>query len=271
MLFRVYRYSIFIIFFQLLLYTGAEASFFDFKPFQNILNRYLHEGVVIKGIKLNALDYDALYKESKDKDSDYQRLLKGLKSFNPENLKSHEERVAFWINVYNIGAIKMIIDHYPVDSIRSMKINFFKNPWGMEIINIGGRMYSLKEIEHGILLGKLKEKRAHFAIVCASLTCPDLAKEIYTPEKLKEQLTRQARLFINNPHKGYRIDRKNNVLYVSKIFNWDKKSFPKGKEDIIPFILPYIDKPEDREFIKKGRYRLDFLDYDWDLNIYRKR
>ncbi|RME63785.1 MAG: DUF547 domain-containing protein, partial [Nitrospirae bacterium] len=165
--------------------------------------------------------------------------------------------------------IKMILDHYPVDSIRSRSINFFKNPWGKEIINVGGRMYSLGEIEHGILLGKLREKRAHFAIVCASLTCPDLAKKVYTPEKLYEQLDRQARLFINNPRKGYRIDRKEKILYVSKIFKWDKKSFSRGKEDIIPFILPYIESPQDREFIKKGDFELDFLDYDWDLNIYK--
>ncbi len=271
MLTKFYRYLLFALIIQLSLVSYSEAIFFDFSAFQNILNRYLHEGVVIKGIRLNALDYDALFEDSKEEGSDYRRLLDALKGFDPSVLKSREEKIAFWINVYNIGAIKMVLDHYPVDSIRSRKINFFKNPWGKEIINIGGRMYSLGEIEHGILLGKLKEKRAHFAIVCASLTCPDLAKEVYTPEKLNEQLDRQARLFMNNPHKGYRIDRKEKVLYVSKIFKWDKKSFPEGRKDIVPFILPYIEDHGDREFIEKGDYELDFLGYDWDLNTYRKR
>ena len=252
---------------MVILPLSSRAEFFNFSSYQHILDRYLHGGIIIKGIKLNGLDYKALYEESRREDSDYRRLLQGLRSFNPETLKTREEKIAFWINVYNIGAIKMILDHYPVDSIRSMKISFFKNPWGKEIINVGGRWYSLGEIEHEILIGRLKERKIHFAIVCASLTCPDLSPEVYAPEHLTEQLRQQAISFINNPRKGYRIDRDKRILYVSNIFGWDKKSF-RGRKDIISFILPYIKNMEDREFIRKGNYSFRFLPYDWSLNEY---
>jgi hypothetical protein len=156
-----------------------------------------------------------------------------------------------------------------VGSIRSIKISFFRNPWGKKILKINGRLYSLHEIEHEILLGKYKTKMAHFAIVCASLSCPDLSKEVYLGETLFSQLERQSRLFLNNPQKGILIKRDENKVFVSKIFKWDKKSFGGGKKDIIPFILPFIKKEEDINYLKEGSYKLHFLDYDWDLNAFK--
>lgn len=140
---------------------------------------------------------------SLDPGSAYSKLLGQLSTFNPGTLPTREDQIAFWIDAYNIGAIKMIIDHYPTNSIKSAKINIFGNPWGKEILNINGRPYSLGEIEHDILIGRYREKKAHFAIVCASLSCPDITNEVYTGEKLKAQMERRARLFLNNLRKGY--------------------------------------------------------------------
>ena len=174
--------------------------------------------------------------------------------------------MAFWINVYNIGAMKMILDHHPTDSIRSRKINFWKNPWGIKIIIINGNAYSLGEIEHEILLKQYTAVQAHFAIVCASLSCPEITKDVYTAGTLEAQLVRQAKKFINDPKKGYSIDREGRTVHVSRIFKFDSKNFGNGAKVIVPFILPFIENNRDREYLEKETYDLEFLDYNWDVN-----
>ncbi len=266
---KIYYCCIFSILSTIMIYGfpfHAFASIFEYELYARILDKYVHAGKTIKGIQLSVVDYENLYKEYQNPSSDYSKYLKQLSTFNTEDLPTRNEQIAFWINAYNIGAIKMILDYYPVDSIKSMKINFFKNPWKKEIVTINGRLYSLDEIEHTILLGKYKEKMAHFGIVCASLSCPELAKEVYNGENVMVLLERQRKIFINNPKKGYRIDREKNTLYVSKIFKYDKKNFGRGVEDIIPFILPLVENEEDRNYLKGKNYELDFFYYDWDLN-----
>jgi hypothetical protein len=245
---------------------SASASDFDYEHYAQILNKYVHEGKTIKGIKLNVVDYEGLFKESQDPSSGYSKLLKQLSQFNPDSLKTRDDKIAFWINAYNIGAIKMIIDHYPTGSIRSRKISFLKNPWKITIVNIHGELYSLGQIEHEIILGKYRAKTAHFAIVCASLSCPDIIKEVYRGNTLSSQLERQARIFLNNKTKGIFIDRGKNTVYISKIFKWDAKNFPRGADDIVPFITPFIDNAQDRQYLQRKNYKLQFSDYNWDVN-----
>ncbi len=262
--------SIILIFIIFLLISGnSSGASFDYSEYNNILINYVMLDIDIKSFTLNVVDYENLYAERGKSDSDYTTLLHKLKEFDPDSLTSNEEKIAFWINVYNIGALRMILDHYPADSIRSTKINWLKNPWNKKIINAGGTDYSLGHIEHEILPGKYKELRAHFAIVCASLSCPELAKEVYLGEKLDEQLIRQARKFFGNPKKGLSIDKKNNVVHISRIFKFDETNFPDGKESIIPFILSFIEDRDDREYLAKGSYTLKFLEYDWGLNSLR--
>jgi len=243
-----------------------SALEYDYHLYAGILEKYVHEEKKIKGIRRYVLDYKNLFEESQKDDSDYSNYLKQLSGFNPCTLNTKEDKIAFWINAYNIGAIKMILDHYPVDSIRSMKINFFKNPWDKKIIIINRRLYSLGEIEHDILLGKYKEKQAHFGIVCASVSCPDLSKEVYRGKSLKAQLEKQAKEFFENSTKGLYIDRNRNKVFVSKLFKFDSKNFSQGMNDIIPFIFPFIENREDKEYLKKKSYTLKFLDYDWTVN-----
>lgn len=245
---------------------AAFASEFDYTTYASLLKKYVQEDKKVMGFTLNVVDYEGLYQEKRNPSSDYNRTLEQLAQFNPEVLSSKDHQIAFWINAYNIGAMKMILDHYPVDSIRSRKIQFLKNPWGIKIVTIGGRQYSLGEIEHEILLKRFSALKTHFVIVCASLSCPELAKDVYSGGSLQAQLFRQATKFMNDPKKGYTIDRAKKKVYVSRIFKFDKKNFGKGAAVIIPFILPFIEKKEDREFLEKGTYDLEFLDYDWDLN-----
>ncbi len=245
---------------------SSEILAFD-GLYDKILKKYVYKKM-LGGIKMNVVDYSGLLREKGNANSDYSRLLKKIEGFNPEGL-SLDTQIAFWINVYNIGAINLILKYYPVDSIRSIRINILKNPWNKQVIRVNGKDYSLAFIEHGILLGRYKKKMIHFGIVCASVSCPDLSRSVYTGENLNRLLNRQAKKFLQNKEKGIRVNRGDKRVYVSKIFKFDSKSFPRGKADIIPFVLPFLDNP-DREYLKKEDYDLEFLPYNWGLNDLKK-
>ena len=103
--------------------NAAWADFF-YGHYESLLKHHVKTGITINDIRLNAVDYEALSREVKRSESDYNLLLKELATFDTALLKNREEKIAFWINVYNIGSMKIIVDHYPVDSIRSRKINW---------------------------------------------------------------------------------------------------------------------------------------------------
>jgi len=248
----------------------ASAADFSYSTYQQFLDRYVVPGKYIGGIKVNVVDYDAIQRDREKPDFLYEKILRQLLNFDPGKLQSKEEEIAFWINAYNIGAIKMIIDHYPVDSIRSTKINWLKNPWNKKILTIGNETYSLGQIEHDILIGKYGEPLIHFAIVCASLSCPDLSPQVYEGAGVMEQLERQAQQFLQNEKKGLWMRREKGEVHFSMIFKFDKKTFPNGVRDAIPLITRFIDKEEDREYLRSGDYKIKYLDYNWDLNTSSK-
>lgn len=251
-------------------FPHASAANFPYSTYQQFLDRYAVPGKYIGGIKVNVVDYDAIQRDREKPDSLYDKVLKQLVNVDPGNLQNKEEEIAFWINAYNIGAIKMIIDHYPVDSIRSTKINWLKNPWNKKILTIGNETYSLGQIEHDILIGKYGEPLIHFAIVCASLSCPDLSPQVYQGAGVMEQLERQAQQFLQNEKKGLWMRREKGEVHFSMIFKFDKKTFPNGVRDAIPLITRFIDKEEDREYLRSGDYKIKYLDYNWDLNTSSK-
>ncbi len=251
-------------------FPHASAANFPYSTYQQFLDRYVVPGKYIGGIKVNVVDYDAIQRDRVSPESLYEKILRQLLNFDPGNLQNKEDEIAFWINAYNIGAIKLIIDHYPVDSIRSRQINWLKNPWDKKILTIGNETYSLGQIEHEILIGTYGEPLIHFAIVCGSLSCPDLSPQVYEGHQLKEQLERQARQFLQNNKKGLWIRREQGEVFFSRIFKFDKKTFPNGVRDAIPLITRFIDKEEDREYLRSGDYKIKYLDYNWDLNTSSK-
>ena len=245
---------------------SASAATFDYSHYQQFLKQYVKEGQYIGQMKLNVVDYDAIHKDQGKPDSLYGNILQQLANFDPNTLRNREDEIAFWINAYNIGAIKMIIDHYPVDSIRSRKINWLRNPWTIKILTIGNETYSLGQIEHEILIGRYKEPLIHFAVVCASLSCPDLSPQVLEGSRLKEQLEKQARQFLQHTNKGLRINRDSGEVFFSEIFRFDKQSFPNGAKDAIPLIIHIIENQEERDYLLSGDYRIRYLRYNWDLN-----
>ncbi len=242
----------------------VQAGGFDDSHYETLLKRYTKPGVSIDGVRVTAVDYAALVKEKGKQGSDYETLLKPLASFNSETLEGREDKKAFWINAYNIAAIKTIVDHYPVDSIRSKKIKWSGIPWDRKAITVGGKEFSLGQIENDILLETFKDLRIHFGINCASVSCVDLRHEPYRGATLSKQLEEQAREFLGNRQKGLLIDRKKKIVYLSQIFKFDKKDFDKLGGGAIHFILPFLPS-EDQEFLKKEKVAVEYLNYDWKL------
>jgi uncharacterized protein DUF547 len=243
----------------------VQAATFDYSRYEALLTHYTKPGVSIDGVRVTAVDYAALAKEKEKKGSDYNTLLKDLASFNPETLENPEDKKAFWINVYNITAVKTITDYYPVDSIRSRKIKVTGLPWDRKAISVGGKEYSLGQIENDILLDTTKDLKIHFAINCASVSCVNLRQEPYRGTTLSKQLEEQAREFLGDQQKGLRIDRKKKIIYLSQIFKFDKKDFDKLGGGAVHFILPFL-RPEDQELVKKEKFAVEYLNYDWKLN-----
>jgi len=249
---------------------NAFAADFSYSSYQQFLDKYVVSGKYIGNMNLNVVDYDAIQGDRGRPGSLYDKVLQQFADFDPNGIEGRQNQIAFWINAYNIGAIKMIMDHYPVDSIRSTTIHWLKNPWNKKILTVGNTKYSLSQIEHDILLGTYGEPLAHFAIVCASLSCPDLSPTVFKGSRLREQLERQAKLFLENEKKGLRIDRENGVVRFSMIFQFDTKSFPNGAKDAIPLITRFIANEKDREYLRSETYESKYLDYNWDLNTLSK-
>jgi len=253
------------LFLFLFIATSGQTASFDYNHYESILNHYAKLNVLIDGVLVTAVVYSALAKETGKQNSEYSTLLKYLASFNPDTIGSREDKMAFWINVYNIAAIKTIVDHYPVDSIRSKKINWLGLPWNRKVITVGGKEYALSEIENDILLDTFKDLRIHFGINCASVSCVNLAQEPYRGSTLFKQLEEQGRRFLADQQKGVRADREKKIIYLSQVFKFDKNHFDEFAGGAINFILPYL-RSEDREFVKKEKLTIEYLDYNWKSN-----
>jgi hypothetical protein len=243
----------------------AEGASFDYRHYESLLSRRAKSGVAIDSIVVTAVDYTALVAESKRPDSDYSALLKELAVFDPETRERQDDKKAFWINVYNIAAIKTIVDHYPVDSIRSRKISWSGLPWNRKIITVGGKEYSLSEVEDDILLDGFQDLRIHFAVNCASVSCIDLALTPYRGETLSARLEEQGRKFLADRREGLRLDREKKTLFLSQVFKFDRKHFEGLGGGTLPFISPFLAQ-QDRQYLSTEKVTVEYLDYNWRAN-----
>ncbi|MBI2187063.1 MAG: DUF547 domain-containing protein [Acidobacteria bacterium] len=178
---------------------------------------------------------------------------------------TREERLAFWINAYNAFAIRLILDHYPLRSIRS--IGFLPlAAFRTKFIPLGaGRTpISLNVIENEILRKQLQDARIHFAIVCASKSCPALRSEAYRSSVLDQQLDTAARAFLDDPSKN-RWDPASRTLSLSSIFKWFRDDFERAGGTLLAFVGRYLRQPVAAD-LQKGKVRIVFLNYDWSLN-----
>jgi hypothetical protein len=172
------------------------------------------------------------------------------------------QRIAFWVNAYNAFTIRLILDHYPIASIR--KIGFLPGAAFRErfiaMDGLKGGPISLDDIENGTLRSTFREPRIHFALVCASRSCPALRAEAYRGADLDRQLDDQARRFLNDPTKN-RLDRPARILELSSIFKWFREDFERAAESLPAYVGRYLGGDAALD-----TYTVRFLDYDWTLN-----
>ena len=180
---------------------------------------------------------------------------------------NQDEQLAFWINLYNAQTIRVILDNYPVDSIRSIKTNAFdfKGPWNDASLTVEGETLTLDNIENRIVRPIFNDPRIHYALNCAAIGCPNLRAQAFKGAGLNAVLDTQARTFINNPRA---IKTEDGRVIASRIFLWYKKDYGDSEEDILNHIRQYAN-PELLQSLQ-GVTNIDAYEYDWALNVYQR-
>ena len=191
-----------------------------------------------------------------------QSYLDNLSANPPADTWTENDKIAYWLNAYNAFTIKLIVDHYPVESIKDLggkhQIIFINTPWDIKFFKIGGKTMTLNRIEHRILRSEFTEPRIHFALNCASISCPKLRREAYVGSKLDGQLTDQAKEFLSDTSRNM-LDAK--APKLSSIFSFYGKDMRKWSgKSLIDYINQYAAIKINRDAA------LDYLDYNWNLN-----
>lgn len=211
------------------------------KPWDELLKKYVSAAGTVN------------YQSFKNDRAKLEAYLKSLTTNPPAESWKRADQMAYWINAYNAVTVKAVLDHYPLKSIKDIDGG---KVWEKPAITIGGKSYSLNNIEHDMLRKKFSDPRIHFAVNCASASCPKLINEAFTAEKLEAQLNAVAKGFINDASRN-KIS--SNNLQLSAIFDWYKGDFT-TKGTLIDFLNQYS-----ATRISSGA-SISFLPYDWSLN-----
>lgn len=190
------------------------------------------------------------YKGFKTDEIKLKNYFQSLSENTVEDSWSKAEKLAYWINAYNAFTIQLIIDNYPVKSIKDIN-----SPWDQRFIKLGEKSYSLNDIEHEILR-KMGDARIHFAIVCASVSCPKLLNKAFEASKLEAQLNAATKAFLTDPERNNLSE---NKIEISKIFKWFSSDF-KQNGSLIDFLNKYS------EITISENASKSYKDYNWDLN-----
>ncbi len=245
----------------------AQAVEFDhnYKTFNTTLHTHVKDGMV---------DYQNIKTAPKNLNDALKKW--GSITKGEFNSWSEKQQLAFLFNVYNGSTIKLIVNNYPVDSIKDIG-GFFKGPWDQEIVQLFDEVITLDHLEHQILRKEYDEPRLHLALVCAAKGCPPLRSEAYTAEHFDVQLDDQIQQLLSDKLK-FKIDQKNKKAYLSPIFKWYGDDFiakyspasgfdnlSKKDSAVANYIYEYLPEKK-KQFLHAGNYTVEHLDYDWSLN-----
>jgi hypothetical protein len=222
---------------------GLEANAqIDHASFTKILQKNVSEDGFV--------DYQNLKKEEQKLDT----YLNLLEKNTPSPSWTRNEKMAYLINTYNAYTLKLILKNYPIESIKDIE-GVFSSPFGEEFIPFNGEAISLDDVEKGMLL-KMAEPRVHFAVNCASESCPKLNNSAFEAKNLDRQLNEATKAFINSKENEISMDK----LKLSKIFKWYASDFEATAGSVIQFINPYTDKQISTDA------DVSYKDYSWKLN-----
>jgi len=229
-----------------------------FTPQNKAINHDMWHQVLQKYVSTNG---NVNYKDLKNNRKELDAYLKLLQANHPQSTWTEPERLAYWINAYNAFTVDLILQHYPLKSIRDIggliKIPGIQSAWDINFIVIEGKKYSLGDIEHKILRKEFNEPRIHFAINCASYSCPKLINQAFTANKLEQQLQQVTIDFIEDTKRNKITKDK---VELSKIFDWYKSDFTADGKTLIQYI---------NQFSKtkiNSNVKMSYLEYNWSLN-----
>lgn len=214
----------------------------------------LFNAVLQNHVKQGHVDYAGIQKDSR-----FTNYLSYLAVTNPENFSNKDQQLAFWINAYNALAIKGIIDGKSPKKLIGRYKFFISTKY-----DLAGQKVSLDHLEKNIII-PFDEPLIHFAIVCASASCPKLSSTAYNEENLYEMMKANLRDFVNNPAKN-QIEATNKTIKVSKIFDWFKDDFAAKAGSVQRYIAPYIADQELAAKLQADHFKVKHLKYDWSLN-----
>ncbi len=225
---------------SLFLFAGVSEPKIDHTPWDQLLQKHVSS----KG----NVNYEG-FKSDIDRLNNY---LVSISKIKPNTDWSRNETMAYWINAYNAYTIKLMLNNDPLKSI--MDINGGK-AWDLKFVEIEGEKYSLNNIEHDILRAKYFDSRIHFAVNCASISCPKLSNTAYFAEGLDQKLEKAAKEFINNSAQN---TISSNKASVSKLFDWYKDDFTKNGT-----VKEYINK---YSTTKLTTDKISYKEYNWNIN-----
>ena len=220
-----------------------------------LLSKYVQDGVVN-------------YKELRS-DKRLSQYINWLATTDPQTLSDANDRLAFWINAYNAYTLKVICDNYPVKSIMDIRGpagDAKTSVWDLDLATINSKAMSLNHIEHEIIRPKFKDPRAHFALVCASKSCPALRSDAFEGETLDGQLKEQGRRFLTdtsrNEFNPVRIEAR-----LSQVFEWFRDDFGSSKNERLQFLAQFLpDTLAGKIRASPERWTISYKTYDWSLN-----
>ena len=225
-----------------------------------VWDRLLKKHVIVRGGRANLLRYASFTAADRAALNAYIARLEKT----PISRYSRREQLAYWLNLYNALTVKVVLDRYPVRSIRDIDISpglFADGPWGKKLLTIEGQAVSLDDIEHRILRPIWRDPRIHYAVNCASIGCPDLFPEAITASNADAYLTRGARDYINDP-RGAVV--KDGRLTVSSIYKWFREDFGDTEAGVIAHLKRYANPKLAASL--KGITTISRHRYDWSLN-----
>ncbi len=209
------------------------------------------------------VNYQAWHRSQADRQQ-LDHYLGHLSQANPSLEATPASKFAFWINAYNAVTLQGILREYPTTSIKNhQSIAFGYKIWDDLLLTVGGKNYSLNDLEHKILR-KMGDPRIHFAIVCASIGCPPLLNEAYAAEKIDAQLTDNTKRFFADPKKFAATPQ--GELKLSKILSWFAEDFGPDQATQLRTIAPFLPTQAAQALANSGQARVSYLGYDWGLN-----
>ncbi len=229
--------------------VGLLAPPVDHSAYDRLLKKHVNENGLVnyKGFKADQKEFD--------------QYLDLLSKNPPAKSWSKNEQMAYWINAYNAYTIRLVLNHYPVQSIKDIgskiKIPFVTTPWASKFFSIGGEKMSLDNIEHGTLRKKFNDPRIHFALVCASISCPRLRNEAYSADKLDRQLDEEGQGFLNDPTKN-KLSK--DAAQLSKYFDWYKGDWSNNGQSVVSWVNKYANTKI------SPSTKVSYLNYNWKLN-----